>query len=568
MVDLSEHWQASKVELMSYQDFSIPNYLCSVIVPVYNGRATIVDCLTALANQSLPPQAYEVIIVDDGSNDDTGAVVAQWLADHGLNHWQLRRQENSGQAAARNHGASLSTAALLLFTDADCAPEPQWIDNLVRAFDDPEVMGAKGTYLTDQQGLVSRFVQAEYEDRYDLMQGYDRIDFIDTYSAAYRRSIFCENGGFDASFTTACEDQELSFRIASKGYRLVFVPKAQVKHFHVTGLKQYCRRKFYIGFWKALLTRRHPERVMQDSHTPQVLKFQMLLWAAIVALLPVAILGALWPLLWVSWWVVVALFLFFCLTTLPFVRKLARRSFRLAAIGPLMLAARSLSLGCGYLLGTIHFSGRPPGMVQPAIPGWKRLIKRGMDIGGALIGLFVFAPFILIAAVAIRLESSGPVFYVQTRVGEHGRLFRIVKLRSMQVDADEHLEQLIDLKVLQEPAYKLYKDPRVTRVGLLLRRTSLDETPQFWNVLCGEMSLVGPRPEEERIVALYNDQQRQRLMVKPGITGPMQINGRGDLTFTERLQLELNYIQNYSLWRDIEILLRTMPAVWVGRGAR
>jgi lipopolysaccharide/colanic/teichoic acid biosynthesis glycosyltransferase len=439
----------------------------------------------------------------------------------------------------------------------------------VRAFDDPEVVGTKGTYLTDQQGLAPRFVQAEYEDRYDRMQGRKRIDFIDTYSAAYRRSIFCENGGFDATFTTASvEDQELSFRIASKGYRLVFVPRAQVKHLHDDGLSEYCRRKFYIGFWKALLTRRHPERVVQDSHTPQVLKLQMLLWAAIVVLLPVAILSALWPLLWVSWWMIVALFLFFCLTTLPFVRKLARRSLGLAAIGPLMLSARSLSLGYGYLLGTIHFSGTRPGMVQPTIPGWKRLIKRGMDIGGALIGLFVSAPFILVAAVAIRLESSGPIFYVQTRVGEHGRLFRIVKLRSMQVGAEEHLKQLIDLRVLPEPVYKLHNDPRVTRVGLLLRRTSLDETPQFWNVLCGEMSLVGPRPEEERIVALYNDQQRQRLMVKPGITGPMQINGRGDLTFSERLQLELNYIENYSLWRDIEILLRTLPAVWVGRGAR
>jgi lipopolysaccharide/colanic/teichoic acid biosynthesis glycosyltransferase len=138
----------------------------------------------------------------------------------------------------------------------------------------------------------------------------------------------------------------------------------------------------------------------------------------------------------------------------------------------------------------------------------------------------------------------------------------------MYLDAENQLEKLIDLKAAQEPVYKIKNDPRITRVGQILRRSSLDETPQFLNVLRGEMSLVGPRPEEERIVALYNDYQRKRLAVKPGITGPMQINGRGDLCFADRLRLELDYIENYSIKRDFEILLRTFPAVWAGRGAR
>jgi lipopolysaccharide/colanic/teichoic acid biosynthesis glycosyltransferase/GT2 family glycosyltransferase len=543
--------------------------LCSIVVPVYNGGNLIERCLDALAVQTLPRNRYEVIVVDDGSTDDTYDRVSAWIERHPDLQVRVCRQDNAGPAAARNWGAHLAVAPLVLFTDADCAPEPHWAQALVSAFQRPDTVGAKGTYLTEQTDLVPRFVQVEYEDRYDRMRGQEQIDFIDTYSAAYRRDIFLENGGFDTTFTTASvEDQELSFRLAEKGYRLVFVPEAQVKHLHDADVGEYFRRKYYIGFWKALLIRWHPERMVQDSHTPQVLKFQMMLWAAILGLIPVGIAGIFWPLLAWSWWLIGLLALLFLVTTLPFERKLARRSWRLALIGPAMLAIRSVALGAGYLIGTVHFSGTPPGTDQPIIPGWKRLIKRMIDVIGALIGLMISAPFILVAAIAIKMDSPGPIFYCQTRIGEYGRPFRIVKLRSMQADAERRLDELIDINGLQEPVYKLWDDPRITRIGRLLRRTSLDEAPQFWNVLRGEMSLVGPRPEEARIVALYNDFQRRRLAVKPGMTGPMQVNGRGDLPLSDRLRLEIEYIENYSLWRDLQILVQTLPAVWNGKGAR
>jgi len=151
-------------------------------------------------------------------------------------------------------------------------------------------------------------------------------------------------------------------------------------------------------------------------------------------------------------------------------------------------------------------------------------------------------------------------------VGENGRPFRMVKLRTMVDGAEEMLPALVDLESLPSPAFKLRDDPRVTRVGRFLRRTSLDELPQLWNVLRGEMSLVGPRPEETRVVRLYNDWHRRRLAVKPGITGPMQVNGRADLSLDERTRLELDYVRHYSLWKDICILLRTVVAVVSGRG--
>ncbi|HHY55577.1 MAG TPA: glycosyltransferase [Chloroflexi bacterium] len=552
------------------QNSNVPqeSLTCSVIVPVYNGVAVITRCLDALAQQTLPAHQYEIIVVDDGSTDATAESVQTWRQTHPQVNLTLVHQANAGPAAARNRGATEAHAPLLLFTDADCAPTPTWLEAMVAPFTDAEVAGAKGAYITAQTGLIPRFVQAEYEDRYDRMCGQPQIDFIDTYSAAYRRGVFLDNHGFDPIFTTASvEDQEFSFRLAQKGYRLVFAPAAKVAHLHDSDLGEYFRRKYYIGFWKALMIRWHPERMVQDSHTPQVLKVQIVVLAAIFGLMMLALFGLVWPPLQWAWFGVGAGALLFLATTLPFVAKLARRSPALALIGPGMLVVRALALGSGYLTGTVHFAGTLPGTHQPVLTGWQRLIKRTIDIVGALLGLLVSIPLVAVAALAIKLDSPGPVFFWQVRVGENGRPFRIVKLRTMVVDAEAKLDNLVDLDALPEPAFKLKHDPRVTRVGRLLRRTSLDEAPQFYNVLRGDMSLVGPRPEEMRIVQLYRDDQRRRLAVKPGMTGPMQISGRGDLSFAERLQLELDYIEHYSLRRDLEILLRTIPAILHGNGA-
>ena len=549
-------------------DHQTEELLCSVIVPVYNGAATVTRCLDALAAQSVASDRFEIIVVDDGSQDATVHRIDAWREAHSQCRLRLLRQPNAGPAVARNHGAQAAHAPLLLFTDADCAPLPTWVDELSAPFADQTIVGAKGTYVTRQTAATARFVQAEYEDRYDRMRGLGQIDFIDTYSAAYRRDIFLENGGFDGIFTTASvEDQEFSFRLAQKGYRLVFAPAAQVEHLHDETLHAYARRKYYIGYWKALLTQRHPARMVNDSHTPQVLKVQIVLTAALLALLPLAGAGSVWPPLRPVWWGIAGLSLLLLTTALPFLAKLAHRQPGLLVMGPLLLGVRAMALGTGYVAGTIHFTGPKTARPTAVIPGWKRVIKRTLDIVGALVGLVISIPFVALAAVAIKMDSPGPVFFRQVRVGENGHNFTMMKLRSMVPDAEAQLDQLVDLSALDEPAYKLVNDPRVTRVGRVLRQTSLDEAPQFLNVLRGQMSLVGPRPEEARIVALYTDDQRRRLAVKPGLTGPMQINGRGELPFAQRLRYELEYIDQFSLRRDLQILLATIPSVLRRKGA-
>jgi exopolysaccharide biosynthesis polyprenyl glycosylphosphotransferase len=195
------------------------------------------------------------------------------------------------------------------------------------------------------------------------------------------------------------------------------------------------------------------------------------------------------------------------------------------------------------------------------------LLKRILDVTIAGVALIVAAPLFVVIMLAIRLSGPGQVFYVQTRVGLGGREFRMFKFRTMRADAEAVLSTLVRFDTLDEPVFKLAHDPRVTRLGRLLRRTSLDELPQLLNVLKGDMSLVGPRPEQVELVRRYKPEHRFRLMVKPGLTGPMQVFGRGRLRFEERLAVEREYIENLSLSRDLRILALTIPSVFDGRGA-
>ncbi len=195
------------------------------------------------------------------------------------------------------------------------------------------------------------------------------------------------------------------------------------------------------------------------------------------------------------------------------------------------------------------------------------LIRRLFDVAAATVGLILFAPFAVIVAIAIKLDSPGPVLFSQIRAGLDGRPFRMYKLRTMAVDAEAKLDKLVDIDELDEPVFKLRDDPRVTRVGAFLRRLSIDEVPQLINVIVGEMSIVGPRPEQVELVERYTDAERIRLSVKPGVTGPMQVFGRGELTFSERLAVEIQYIENPSLGQDLRILIHTLPAVVRGTGA-
>jgi exopolysaccharide biosynthesis polyprenyl glycosylphosphotransferase len=207
------------------------------------------------------------------------------------------------------------------------------------------------------------------------------------------------------------------------------------------------------------------------------------------------------------------------------------------------------------------------GLRDPVITGFDRVFKRAFDLVVASLLLVLLSPVMLLIALAIKMESDGPALFKQERVGENGRLFSIYKFRTMIQGADKLIPKLEEQGIYANGVYKVKDDPRVTRVGRVLRRMSLDELPQLFNVLKGEMSLVGPRPEQPWIVERYESWQRKRLSVMPGMTGWWQVNGRSDRPLYLNTELDLYYIQNYSPILDIKILWKTIWVVLKGKGA-
>ncbi|MBN1249701.1 MAG: undecaprenyl-phosphate glucose phosphotransferase [Anaerolineae bacterium] len=195
------------------------------------------------------------------------------------------------------------------------------------------------------------------------------------------------------------------------------------------------------------------------------------------------------------------------------------------------------------------------------------VVKRILDLVVSSIGLLLGWPIVLLIAIAIKLDSKGPVLFVQDRVGQHGQRFKIYKFRTMRQGAEEELPALLEQNEAEGPIFKMRNDPRITRVGQWLRQSSLDELPQLINVLRGEMSLVGPRPPLPAEVEAYQPWHTRRLRVPPGITGLWQVSGRSELTFDEMVLLDLYYIEHWSPWMDIAILLRTVPKVVAREGA-
>ncbi|MEO8286628.1 MAG: glycosyltransferase [Chloroflexota bacterium] len=311
----------------------------SIVVPAYNAEATLRDCLHALTKLKIDAP-HEIILVDDGSTDATPHIALEFTP-----AVKLLQQPHSGASAARNAGVAQAEGEIILFTDADCEPVPDWASTLVAAIQNG-ADGAKGTYRTRQSSLVARFVQAEYESKYRRMEGRTEIDFVDTYSAAYRREILLEAGGFVEGLPFV-EDQELSFRLAESGYRLVYAPTAIVYHRHVASLTNYIRRKFGIGYWKIYVGTRHPGRMINDSHTPQSIKLQMLLVAGALAFAAV-------PISRLARRTSAACSMGFLASTLPFAVNAARRDPTVGAVTPFMLLLRAVALGCGLVTGLVR----------------------------------------------------------------------------------------------------------------------------------------------------------------------------------------------------------------------
>jgi len=314
--------------------------MISVIVPAYNEATNIAHCLQALSGQTYPREQFEIIVVNDGSTDATPEIAA------GFAGVRVISQANQGPAAARNHGVREARGEIVLFTDADCRPRPDWVAQMVQPFqENPDIVAVKGAYETGQRNWTSRFVQLEFEDRYDRLRKSAFIDFVDTYAAAYRRDTFLQAGGFSLDFRLpSAEDAELGFRLANQGYLMVFNPQARVSHLHPASPLHYLQKKYLFAYWRLFAALKNPNKLLGDSYTPQLMKFQLLLFPLLVTAVLLAVItpAATSAALFLS-----ALYL---ATTLPFLVKSYHRDRPILPLAPFFLLLRSAGQFWGVVI--------------------------------------------------------------------------------------------------------------------------------------------------------------------------------------------------------------------------
>ena len=297
--------------------------------------------------QDYPNNGYEVIVVDDGSDDGTAGVVKAYPL-------KYIYQKNQGPAAARNRGAGEAKGDIILFTDSDCVPDPDWIREMVKPFDVPDVVAVKGAYKTNQRAVTARFAQIEFEERFNMLKKAESIDMVDTYSAGFRRGVFLEMKGFDTSFPVANnEDTELSYRMSRLGFRMVFNSNAIVYHLnHPDTIKRYARLKFWRGYWRMVVYKRFPDKIIKDTYTPQTLKLQILSLFFFFAVLP---LTPLFP--GVGIFLLLLASLSFFVLSVPFTVLAFSKDPVVGLLAPFLLLVRAALIGIGVLWGVAR-SGR------------------------------------------------------------------------------------------------------------------------------------------------------------------------------------------------------------------
>lgn len=321
--------------------------MISVIVPVYNSEKTIRSCLESILGQKTN-EPFEVIVVNDASTDSSEKEILAFSK----KIIYIKNPSNKGPAFSRNLGAKKAKGEIVCFIDADCVAEKNWLLEMTTPFADKKVAAVQGAYKTKQKELVARFVQEEIEQRYEKMRRAKNLDWVGSYSAAYRKDVFAQENGFDESFPMASgEDPDLSFRVAKKGHKIVFNEKAIVYHTHPNTLTKYLTTKFWRAYYRVLLYKKHPSKAVKDSYTPSILKFRLAFLVFVVATFLVILTSIFSEGLLI--WVLVGELLFIFASSLPFSVKAFFRDWQVGVVSPFFLFFRDTWLLGGLFLGTV-----------------------------------------------------------------------------------------------------------------------------------------------------------------------------------------------------------------------
>jgi cellulose synthase/poly-beta-1,6-N-acetylglucosamine synthase-like glycosyltransferase len=314
--------------------------MISVIIPTRNEK-TIEENLESLLNQNYSGR-YEIIVVDDGSTDDTRERIKKFKK------VKLIEQKHKGPAAARNLGVKNSKGDIVLFLDSDAVPDKNWLKHMISPFKDKKIVGVSGTYRTlNKNSLIARFAGYEIDERHDKLSKEKTIDFIGSFSAGYRKNVFLEFGGFDESFSMPSgEDPELSFKISNAGLKMVFQPKAFVYHKHPDTIWRYLKQKFWRGYWRVLLYKKHINKLMKHSYTPNTIYLHICLTGITLLSLFLTILGLTHYL--TTFLLIMLTFAF----TLPLSIKIFKKDKTVGIISPFLLILRNIAIGLGILKGT------------------------------------------------------------------------------------------------------------------------------------------------------------------------------------------------------------------------
>jgi succinoglycan biosynthesis protein ExoA len=538
--------------------------LVSVVMPVRNEATFIRRSLDAVLAQDYPPERMEVMVADGMSTDGTRQIVDSFQT----RHPEIRLIDNAGKIVPTGLNLAIARARgeVIVRVDGHCEIADDYVRRCIEHLLNDGVDGVGGPLETIGETSLARVIAIAMSSRFGVGGAAFRTKtetmLTDTVAfPAYRRSMIERAGPFDEELVRN-QDDEYNYRLRKMGATLLLAADVRCRYYSRSSLSSLGRQYFQYGYWKVRVLQKHSGQMQPRQFVPPIFVGACLVFLLLLPLTPVA-----------GYLLAAAVGSYAIANITASILSLRKTKYKLLPLMPVVFATIHISYGLGFLTGLVRFWkrwGSTSSSEQVPASSIKTGMARWLEVLLSALGLIVSLPLLALGTIAIALTSPGPVIFRQQRVGRNGQLFVLYKLRTMKL-------------VHNGPQVTPRGDERITSVGRILRRTKVDELPELWNVLKGDMSLVGPRPEVPRYVDFEDDRWKIVLRSRPGITDPVTIGLRNEDALLAavkgdredfyikrlqplKLQGYIDYLHNRSWWSDIKVLCRTLlVVVWPGQ---